>query len=229
MRGAIFDLDGTLADTAEDLLSAANTALASRGLPLLVLDDDRSFAGRGGRAMIRRSIDRAGRDPDAPEEVALADAIYPEFLEVYAGGLAINTRLFDGVEACLDALDAGGWRLGVCTNKPERMAHAVLDALGVLDRFGAVLGADTLPVRKPDPEHFRETARRIGADPARSVMLGDTRTDRDTALAAGVPCILVGFGFAAEPLDELAPEAVAAHYGEIAALLERLSPASKSA
>ena len=224
MRGAIFDLDGTLADTAEDLLNAANAALGPRGLPLLVLAEDRPFAGRGGRAMIRRSLSRAGRDPDAAEQVALTDAIYPELLDAYSGALSVRTRLYDGVEACLDALEGTGWRLGVCTNKPERLALSLLERLGVLGRFAAVLGADTLPVRKPDPEHFRETARRIGADPARSVMLGDTSTDRLTARAAGVPCVLVSFGFAAEPLAELAPEAVAGHYGEIAGILERLQP-----
>lgn len=225
MRGAIFDLDGTLADTAEDLLNAANAALVPRGLPALVLAEDRPYAGRGGRAMIRRSLARAGRDPDGDDEVRLTDAIYPDLLDAYAGALSVHSRLYDGVEACLDRLEAAGWRLGVCTNKPERLAHALLDRLGVLGRFGAVLGADTLPVRKPDPEHFRETARRIGAAPARSVMLGDTATDRLTARAAGVPCVLVTFGFAAEPLTDLSPDAIAGHYDEIATLLERLRPA----
>jgi len=225
MRGAIFDLDGTLADTAEDLLNAANAALAPRGLPLLTMAEDRVFAGRGGRSMIRRALSRDGRDPDAPESVALTDALYLDLLDAYTGAVAVHSRLYDGVGACLDRLDAQGWRLGVCTNKPERLALMLLERLGVLDRFGAVLGADSLSVRKPDPEHFRETARRIGANPSRSVMLGDTVTGRETARAAGVPCVLVSFGFAAEPLDQLAPEAVAAHFDEIAGLLERLQPA----
>ena len=224
MRGAIFDLDGTLADTAEDLLNAANAALAPHGLPTLVLAEDRPWSGRGGRSMIRRSLERAGRDPDSAEAVALTDALYLELIEAYAARVAIHTRLYDGVGDCLDRLEAAGWRLGVCTNKPERLALAVLRELGLLDRFAAVVGADTLPVRKPHPEHFFETCRRIGAQPARSVMLGDTRTDLDTARAAGVPCILVRFGFAAEPLEELGPEAIVAHFCEIAPLLERLRP-----
>jgi phosphoglycolate phosphatase len=136
----------------------------------------------------------------------------------------VETRLFDGVEACIEALGAGGWRVGVCTNKPERLAVALLDGLGVLGRFGAVLGADSLTVRKPDPEHFRETARRIGADPARSVMLGDTRTDLDTARAAGVPVVLTRFGFAAEPLESLGADHLIGHYDEALAALERLMP-----
>lgn len=225
MRGAIFDLDGTLADTAADLLSAVNVALAPRGLPPLHPEGDRHIAGRGGRAMIRRSLIIAGRDPDAADEQPLIDAIYPEFLITYEARISDESRLYDGVEACLSALEAAGWRLGVCTNKPERLALILLERLGVADRFGAILGADSLPVRKPDPEHFRETARRIGADPARSIMLGDTKTDLDTARAAAVPVVLTHFGFAAEPLDSLGPDATVSHFDEIAPVLERLCPA----
>jgi len=225
MRGAIFDLDGTLADTAADLLAAANIAFAKEGLPPLDRPEDRRIAGRGGKAMIRASIARAGRDPDGAAELALTDAIYPEFLVIYQAGIARETRLFEGLEPCLERLASAGWRLGVCTNKPEHLAEILLRRLGVRDAFGAVLGADTLPVRKPDPEHFRETARRIGAIPERSVMLGDTVTDLMTARAAGVPVALTSFGFAAEPLAELAPDAVFGHYDELAAVMERLMPA----
>lgn len=225
MRGAIFDLDGTLADTAGDLLAAANAVLAPRGLPALDPAADKPFAGRGGREMIRRSLAIAGRDPMRPAETALADALYPELLAAYEARIAVETRLFDGVEPCIAALGAAGWRLGVCTNKPERLALILLNRLGVLGAFGAVLGADTLPVRKPDPEHFRETARRIGANPARSVMVGDTRTDLDTARAAGVPVVLTRFGFAAEPLESLAPDHILGHFDEAAGVLERLMPA----
>lgn len=223
MRGAIFDLDGTLADTAGDLLAAANAALAPRGLPLLSAAD-RAYAGRGGRSMMRRSLQMAGRPSDTPEAETLMDEIYPELLAAYEERIAHETTLFDGAEAAIGSLVASGWRVGICTNKPERLALLLLDALGVRDRFAAVLGADTLHVRKPDPEHFRETARRVGADPARSVMIGDTLTDLTTARRAGVPCVLTGFGFAAEPLDELAPDAVVAHFDELPEVLERLCP-----
>jgi len=229
MRGAIFDLDGTLADTAADLLNAANRALAPHGLPALDHDRDKPFAGRGARSMIRRSMDLAGRDPDTAEAVALTDRIFPDLLEAYEDAIAEHTRLFDGAERCLAALAAAGWRLGVCTNKPERLARILLVELGVAERFGAILGADTLAVRKPDPEHLFETARRIGVAPGRSVMLGDTKNDLDTARAAGVPCVLMRFGFAAEPLELLAPEATADHFDEVAGLLERLRPARASA
>ena len=224
MRGAIFDLDGTLADTAADLLAAANAVLAPRGLPLLDPARDRAHAGRGGRSMIRRSLSLMDAPPAAGEAEAVADALYPDVLEAYAARLAEETRLYDGVVPCLEALAAAGWRLGVCTNKPERLALALLERLGVLERFGAVLGAGSLAVIKPDPEHFHETVRRAGARAEHSVMLGDTRTDLMTARAAGVPCVLMRFGFAAEPIHELAPDAVVGAYAEIAPLLERLRP-----
>lgn len=224
MRGAIFDLDGTLADTAADLLASANVALAEASLPLLSYPDERSVAGRGGRAMIRRSISLAGRDPDHDVEVSLADALYPRLLIAYERAIAEHTNLFEGVVPCLDRLDADGWRLGICTNKPERLARILMTELGVLHRFGALLGADTLAVRKPDPQHFLETCRRIGADPRRSVMIGDTKTDLLTARAVGSPCVLTSFGFAAEPLESLAPDAVVAHFDELPAVLEELMP-----
>ena len=224
MRGAIFDLDGTLADTAADLLGAANAVLVPNGFPALEYSRDRQFAGRGGRSMILRALSLL---PDPPGVVAseeIVRALYPGLLAAYETRIAEETQLYDGVHACLDTLEAAGWRLGVCTNKPEHLAHLLLRALGVFDRFGAVLGADSLTVRKPDPEHLNETARRIGAQPRLSVMLGDTRNDLETARAAGVPCVLTEFGFSAEPLAELGPDAVVTHFDEVAEVLEGLCP-----
>lgn len=223
VRAVIFDLDGTLADTSGDLLNAANAVLAPEGLPLLSLERDKPFAGRGGREMIRRSLTLAGRGPEGAEELALTDRLYPLLLDAYGTALAVETRLFDGVERCLDALEAAGWRIGVCTNKPEHLALGVLEALGVRDRFPAILGADTLAVRKPDPLHLTETARRVGADPARALMVGDTLTDLTTARRAGVPCILTAFGFAAQPLEELAPDAIVEHYDQLPEVCARLA------
>lgn len=229
MRGAIFDLDGTLADTSADLLGAANFVLRARRMPLLVHARDKAYAGRGGKAMIRRSLSLMDHPPAAEEAEALTDELYPALLTAYEACIAEETRLFDGVETCLATLAGRGWRLGVCTNKPERLAQMLLEALGVEDRFAAILGADTLAVRKPDPEHLLETARRIGADPRRSVLLGDTKTDVDAAAAAGWPCVLTAFGFAAEPLAELDVDAVIHHFDEIPAVLERLRPAPEIA
>ncbi|MEM6489145.1 MAG: HAD-IA family hydrolase [Pseudomonadota bacterium] len=221
-RGAIFDLDGTLCDTAADLLVAANVALRRHGLPQLAMPRDRATAMRGGRSMFRRSLAMARRDGDDPAAERLFEAVYPLLLAAYADAIAVHTRPFAGLDACLDRLEAQGWRLGVCTNKPERLAVRLLETLGLAGRFGAILGADTLAVRKPDPEHLRETARRIGADPRRSVMLGDTATDRDTAAAASVPCVLLVHNLARSPLEALTPEAIADGFAEIPDLLERL-------
>ncbi|MEM7507584.1 MAG: HAD-IA family hydrolase [Pseudomonadota bacterium] len=224
MRAVIFDLDGTLADTAGDLLAAANAALAPEGMALLDPVEDRPVAGRGGRAMIRRSIAKQGNDPDSTAMVALTDALYPRLLEAYGARLAEETHLYDGVVPCLDLLEDAGWKLGICTNKPERLALALMEELGVLHRFGALLGADTLPVRKPDPEHLVETCRRIGADPARAILIGDTETDLRTARNAQIPCILTTFGFAEGPVADLAPDAILDHYRDLPNLAERFVP-----
>ena len=225
MRGAIFDLDGTLADTSADLLAAANAALRPSGLPMLDPLEDRNVAGRGGRAMIRRSLEIAGRDPNGATEIELTDALYPKLLEAYSENMARETQLYEGVHDCLDELARRSWRLGVCTNKPEFLAVPLLKILGVADKFGAVLGADTLPVRKPDPEHIWETARRIGAVSHRSVMIGDTQTDLSASRAAGVPCVLTTFGFSVEPVDTMGGDAVVDSFNALPEVLETLSPA----
>lgn len=219
-RGAIFDLDGTLADTSADLLGGANAALeaAGRGRPL-AHPGDAGLSGRGGRAMLREGLARTGGGTEAEVE-----ALFPPFIAAYEARIAEATRLFAGVEACFDALEAEGWILAVCTNKPERLARALLAELGIASRFAAILGADTLPVRKPDPEHLFETVRRAGASAAVSVMIGDTATDRETARAAEMPCVLMDFGLSADDAHALAPEAVARDFHGLAAVLERLSP-----
>jgi phosphoglycolate phosphatase len=186
---AVFDLDGTRADTAGDLVGAANATLAVAGL-----------------------------------DEAVVARLYPRLLAFYAEGLAVETRLYDGAETALDRLAAAGWGLAVCTNKPEGLALSLLDALGIGGRFRVVLGADSLAWRKPDPRHLVETIRRAGGRRERAVLVGDTVTDREAARAAGVPCVLVGFGPEGSEVAALAPEAMLAHYDELPALLERLVP-----
>ena len=220
MRTAVFDLDGTLADTAADLIAAANAVLAEGGHGAsLDLARDRATAFAGGLAMLRTGLARAGGDE------AAAEALYPRLLERYAAALAVETRLYDGAEAALDRLEADGWRLAICTNKPERLARLLLEALGVAGRFAALLGADTLPWRKPDPRHLTETILRAGGDLRRAALVGDTASDREAARAAGIPCVLVGFGPEAGAVSGLRAEAVVAHFAELPAVLERLVPA----
>jgi phosphoglycolate phosphatase len=222
MRVAIFDLDGTLADTSADLVAGANAALAEagHGAPLDPLLDQR-IAFAGGRAMLRAGLERRGLTDEAEVE-----RLFPRLLHFYEAGLAVHTSLYDGAEAALERLAADGWRLGVCTNKPERLALLLIGELGLTRHFAALLGADSLPVRKPDPRHLLETIARAGGTPERAVLVGDTANDREAARAAGVPCVLVGFGPEAAAAAALEPEALIAHYDELADVLERLVPAA---
>jgi phosphoglycolate phosphatase len=226
MRVAVFDLDGTLADTSADLITAANGALAEagHGAPLDPARH-RAVAFAGGRAMLRAGLVRGAGGADEAE----VDRLYPRLLEIYAAALAVHTRLYDGAEAALERLAADGWRLGVCTNKPERLALLLIEELGLARHFAALLGADSLPVRKPDPRHLLETIARAGGVRERAVLVGDTVTDRDAARAAGVPCVLVGFGPAGGAVSALAPEAVVEHYDQLPEVLERLVPSRPDA
>jgi phosphoglycolate phosphatase len=220
MRVAIFDLDGTLADTAGDLIAAANAALAEAG-HAAALDPlgDRAIAFAGGRAMLRAGLARgSGGDP------AEVERLFPRLLDFYEQAISVHTRVYDGAEIALDRLAADGWKLGICTNKPERLALLLIEELGLSRHFAVLLGADTLPVRKPDPRHLLETIARVGGVPERSVLVGDTITDREAARAAGVPCVLVGFGPEGGVISALEPEALIAHYDELPAVLERLVP-----
>lgn len=225
MRVAIFDLDGTLADTSADLIAAANATLAGIGHSgLLDATGDRAIAFAGGRAMLREGMARA-RVSDA----GLVDRLYPVLLDHYAAAVAVHTRAYDGAERALERLAADGWRLGICTNKPERLALILIEELGLTRHFAALLGADTLPVKKPDPRHLLETIARVGGTAGRSVLVGDTVTDRDAARAAGVPCVLVGFGPDGGAVSALEPEAIVPHYDELPAVLERLVPRGAAA
>ncbi|MBP7240414.1 HAD-IA family hydrolase [Amaricoccus sp.] len=222
MRLAVFDLDGTLADTSADLIAAANAALAEAGFGApLDPEADKVHAFAGGRAMLRAGMARATGGWEADR----VEAGYPRLLEAYAADIARHTRLYPGVVPALDALEADGWGLAICTNKPAALAETLLAALGIRQRFRAMLGADSLAVRKPDPLHLLETIARAGGTRERSVLVGDTANDREAALAAGVPCVLVGFGPEGEAVAAMEPEAMLDDYAALPALLERLVPA----
>lgn len=217
-RTAVFDLDGTLVDTADDLIAAMNAVADRFDLPLLDPVEARPVAGRGGRALMRHAAAKAGRE-FTDDQVIVA---YPPFLDAYEARIADRSRYFPGAEAAVEALLADGWRVAICTNKPERLARILMEALGGLDRFAALLGADSLPVRKPDPRHLLETVTRAGGDPGRAVMIGDTETDRKAAAAAKVPCALYAGGFSVTPIAELKPEAIFTDYAELPAIALRL-------
>jgi len=175
MKSVIFDLDGTLADTSADLIAAANACFAAmgQGEPLDAAADALT-AFHGGRAMLRLGFERLGIDWDE----ANVDAEYPKLLDYYSYHIAVHTTLYPSVISALEELKRRGYLLGICTNKPEGLAETLMAELGIRDMFSALLGADTLPVRKPDPEHLWETIRRVGGDLGRSALIGDTDTDR---------------------------------------------------
>ena len=184
MRTVIFDLDGTLADTSGDLIAAANYCFRDMGLGD-VLDParDAGIALRGGRMMLSRGLERM-----MLFDAATVDQYYPVLLEAYAQAIDTHTVLYPGAMEAVEALRGRGYGVGICTNKPEALAELLLTRLGVRGAFASMIGADTLRVRKPDPEPLREAARRAGGDPAMCLLVGDSDTDRSTARAAGVPC-----------------------------------------
>jgi phosphoglycolate phosphatase len=217
MRTVVFDLDGTLADTSGDLLAAANACFRDMGEgDVLEAARDAGTALRGGRAMLRLGMERMGRTADDP----LIDEYYDALLYHYARDIDTHTKLYEGAMDSVAELKLRGYLVGICTNKPEGLAHELLTRLGIRDDFGSMLGADTLPVRKPDPEHLFETVRRAGGNPAQSLLVGDTVTDRDTSKAAGVPSILVTFGPAGEDMAALAPEALLDRYADLPDMVE---------
>lgn len=208
----VFDLDGTLADTAGDLMGTLNFILAREGLDALPLASARSLLGAGARALIARGFAQAGRTL-SPEKL---QQLFAEFLERYNAHIADNSWLFPGVEAALDRAAQAGYRLAVCTNKLEHSSHLLLRALGLADRFQFVCGQDTFGVAKPDPTPLIETIGRVGGERTRAIMVGDSRTDIDTARAAGIPVIAVDFGYTDVPVAQLHPDRVISHFDELA-------------
>jgi len=218
MRTVIFDLDGTLADTSGDLLAAANACFAQMGLGnVLDRPEDAAIALRGGRAMLSHGLKRAG-----VQDAAVIDEYYPVLLDAYSASISLHTTLYPGAMLAVENLKSAGYGVGICTNKPEHLAEQLLRNLGVRDVFAALVGADTLPVRKPDPEPLREAARRAGGDPALTILIGDSDTDRNTAAAAGVPSVLVTFGPSGEDMAALKPEGLLHHFDDLPDLVAQL-------
>ena len=213
----IFDLDGTLVDTAPDLCASLNHALASVGRPTVDAATVRHLVGHGARALIERGLALSGGGDEATVERAL-----PAFLSFYAAHIADGSQPYPGAEAAMDALAGQGVTLAVCTNKPVALANQLIAALGWAGRFAAVLGGDSLAVRKPDARHVEATARAAGCELAGAVFVGDTSVDVAAARAAGVPVIVVSFGFADRPVAELGADSVIDYFSELASSLERI-------
>ena len=222
MRTMVFDLDGTLADTSADLIAAANACFRGLGHgDLLVPQADALTAFHGGRAMLRLGFARLG----GGWTEAMVDAQYPVLLAAYAEVIDRETRLYPGAMAAVARLRAAGWRTGICTNKPEGLAETLLHRLGIRDAFDALIGADTLAVRKPHPAPLAETVRRAGGRLERAILLGDTDTDRETARRAGAASVLGTFGPEGQGVARLAPEALLDDYAALFDIAEALLPA----
>ena len=216
----VFDLDGTLVDTAPDLTAATNHALGLIGLEPVTVTELHPFIGRGSKAM----IDAGLHFRDVCVSEAELQRLHAAFLAFYADNIAVGSRPFEGVPELLDALLGAGARLGVCTNKFEALTLALLRHLGLEEKFGAIAGRDTFDVFKPAPGHLTSTIARAGGRADRAVMVGDSEVDFATAMAAGVPFIGVTFGYTTRPVAELGADAVIAHYREFPAALEKVLP-----
>ena len=217
MRTVVFDLDGTLADTSADLLAAANACFRGLGHTAMLDSADTLTAFHGGRAMLRLGFSRLGGYSEAD-----VDAQYPVLLAAYAEAIDTHTTLYPGAVRAIEGLRDAGFALAICTNKPAGLAETLTRSLGIRHLFGALVGADTLAVRKPDPATLFEAIARVGGDPARAVLIGDTQTDRDTGLAAAVPVVLVTFGPEGAGVSRMAPEALLDHYDDLAAVVQQL-------
>jgi phosphoglycolate phosphatase len=210
----VYDLDGTLADTAGDLMGALNFVLGREGLAALPVENARSMLGAGARVLIQRGF--AANSRQLPPEKL--EALFGDFLAHYNAHIAVHTRLYPGVLAALDAFAAAGWRQAICTNKVEASAKLLIERLGVADRFAFICGQDTFGVGKPDPKPLIGTVEAAGGAVAQAIMVGDSATDIKTARAAGMPVICVDFGYTDVPVTELGPDRVISHFDELQAV-----------
>ena len=212
MRTVVFDLDGTLADTGADLVAAANVCFRGLGHgDMLHPVDDKFTAMRGGKAMLKLGFERLYGAADQ----AAIDAQYPVLLEAYAENVCEHTKMFPGAADAVEALNQAGYKTAICTNKPEAMAEDLMQKLGVRGLFAALIGADTMPERKPHPLPYQEAVLRAGGEIETSLLVGDTETDHNTARAVGVPSVLVSFGPEGQGVTRMNPDAVLHHYDDL--------------
>ena len=220
-----FDLDGTLVDTAPDLVRALNEAVVPLGFESVPLEDVRAMVGRGARALIERAFEREGRP--APDADLVTERL-TVFLEAYGADIARHSRPFEGVEAMLDSLAEAGARLSVCTNKPTQLAIPLLDALNMRDRFERVIGPEDAPAKKPDPAHLLVA---VGGDPIdhACVLVGDSEPDALAAKAAGAGSVIFLGGYSEKPARTLGADRLFEAYGALPGLLAELIDTRKGA
>ena len=217
----VFDLDGTLVDTAPDLIETLNVVFAREGLPAVDYAAARNMIGGGARRMIESGLKLEGRPLDA----GAVDRMFNDFIAYYAAHVADRSRPFPGLEKALDRLAAQGCRFAVCTNKLEGLSRLLLEALGLTGRFEAICGQDTFRIQKPDPKILLRTITAAGGDTRHAVMVGDSGTDIATARAAGIPVVAVDFGYSETPIAELGADRLISHFDDLAAAVLELASA----
>ncbi|WP_420338010.1 phosphoglycolate phosphatase [Roseibium sp.] len=212
MSVLVFDLDGTLVSSMEDLVATLNAVLDNAGHGTVPQDKVANMVGMGAKVLLQRGLDYL--------KIAWSDEtitpLYEDFLEYYAANIAVHTRPFDGVVPALDRFRADGWKLAVCTNKTERLTLPLLAALNMTDHFDAVVGGDTFAVSKPRAEPVLGAIKRAGGTPEGSIMIGDSVTDIKAARAAGIPVVAVDFGYTPVPVSELGPDRIISHFDDLA-------------
>jgi phosphoglycolate phosphatase len=207
----VFDLDGTLIDTAPDLIETLNVILRNERLPAVPYEEARLMIGGGARRMLELGLKADGRNASDPE----LERMFKDFLKYYAEHIADRSQPFPGLEGALDVLAAKGCKFAVCTNKLESLSRQLLDALNMTARFEFICGQDTFGSMKPDPEVLRRTIQKSGGDISRAVMVGDSATDINTAKAAKVPVVAVDFGYTEIPVNKLGPDRIISDFSAL--------------
>jgi phosphoglycolate phosphatase len=218
-RAVVFDLDGTLIETAPDLTDALNHTLALAGRPAVAELAVRQMVGDGARKLLERGLAATGPAPNDAE----MDRWHGEFLTYYRANVAARSHPFPGAVDLMHELRAAGLKTAVCTNKPVDLSRKLFDDLEISHLFDAVIGGDSLPVRKPDPGHILGTLEAVGAGAAEAVMIGDSMNDVAAARNAGIPVIAVSFGYTTTPARELGADAVIDRLSELPAALAALA------
>ncbi len=207
----VFDLDGTMINTAPDLIDSLNDTIALRDLAPVTFDDLTHLVGQGARVMIRRAF----KLREVPIDDTELEQLLAHFLEHYLAHMPGKSAVYDGLAECFDRLEAAGMQLAVCTNKLEQLALPLLDRMQLTTRFAAITGGDTFPVRKPDARHLLGTIERAGGDPTRSILIGDSVNDIMAAKNAKVGSVGVTFGYSDVPIAELQPTRIIDHFREL--------------
>jgi len=207
----VFDLDGTLADTAPDIVATLNVVLSSLGHAPLPDERATKLIGAGARALLAEGLTAVGESYDSER----LDTLFTKFLMHYEANIANKTQLYPGVLNALERLAREGFPVAVCTNKMEAHSKLLLEKLGIDNHFGAICGRDSFPYFKPDARHLTMTIAQSGGDESHAIMVGDSRTDIDTARNAGLPVIGVTFGYSDTPIHSLNPDLLIEHYDHL--------------